>query len=121
MPVMNLKNAVPNIIALSLLFVLVPISSAKDVEGTRKCDPLKDGMIRDGNTAISIARLIWFSINPGLRRSDDKIWQSSMTATLENRVWKIAQKPMPKGSIGGGLEIKISGCDGSVVGIYLTQ
>lgn len=83
--------------------------------------PPERGVVRDAKTAISVARLIWFSINPELGRSDDLTWQSGMIATSENGVWKVVQKPSPKGHIGGGLEIDISGYDGRVVGIYLTQ
>lgn len=83
--------------------------------------PPKDGVVRDADTAISVARLIWFSMNPELKRSSDGSWQSAMTAVNEKDVWRVAQKTLPAGSIGGGLEIDISASDGRVIGVYLTQ
>lgn len=83
--------------------------------------PPKEGIVRDGATAISIARLIWFSMHPKLERSSEKAWQSGMVASLHDGVWRVQQRPLESDTIGGGLEIDISKHDGRVIAIYLTQ
>lgn len=83
--------------------------------------PPKDGVVRDSVTAISIARLIWFSMHPELKQSSEQAWQSGMVAYLDKGVWRVQQKPLKSDAIGGGLEIDISKRDGRIVAIYLTQ
>ena len=80
----------------------------------------KEGVIRDGKAAISIARLIWLSMNPDLRGTSDEAWQTGMVASLQNGIWHVVEK-LPKGAIGGGVEIDLSQSDAKVTGIYLTQ
>ena len=83
--------------------------------------PPEAGVVRDPAAAIGVARLIWFSMNPDLPPSSADVWNSRMAAMLEHGVWKVAPRPLPSGSVGGGLEIDISASDGRVVGIYVTQ
>lgn len=106
------------------LFFLLPFDMAFAVSNSPKnlkWHPPKVGLVRDSRTAISIARLVWFSSSPELKRSTDETWQSNMVAVRKNGTWIITQKKMSSTSFGGGLEIDISSYDGKVIGIFLVQ
>jgi len=101
---------------LCLLFVNVSASAE-----AYKWHPPKAGVIRDAKTAISVARLLWFSINPDIKPHSDKEWQSIKIATLHNGIWRVDDLPLGPGMIGGTLEIDIAKSDARLVGVYLTQ
>ncbi|RUL77501.1 hypothetical protein [Dyella choica] len=83
--------------------------------------PPPEGVIRDKVAAISIARAIYFSMNPSLEKSSEKVWQDGMNAERHGDIWKVQQKALPAGSLGGGLEIDLDAKDGRVVQIIFTQ
>ena len=83
--------------------------------------PPPQGVVRDGKAAIAIARAIWVSMNPDLKISGESSWQTTMTSSLQNGIWRVEEKPLSHQEIGGGLEVDISKHDGQIVGIYLTQ
>ncbi len=86
--------------------------------------PPQAGVIQDGQTAISIARLMWFSMNPALvfgnPHSSDADWQARSEATLKDGVWHITPK-LPPRTVGGGLNMELSQRDGRVLRMYMTQ
>lgn len=83
--------------------------------------PPAQGVIRDGTAAKSIARIIWFSMNPSLKMSSEAKWQKGMTAKLSGGVWRVRQKPLGSAFLGGGLEIDLGATDGKVLRVILTQ
>lgn len=83
--------------------------------------PPKNGVVRDGKAAITIAHTVWQSMNPGLHISSDEDWQRHMIVSLHDGIWKVAEQPLGKNEIGGGIWFLISQKDGRVVGIHLTQ
>ena len=83
--------------------------------------PPPEGVIRDKIAAISIARAIYFSMNPSLEKSSEEVWQDGMVAERHGDIWKVRQKALPAGTLGGGLEIDLDARDGRVVLIVLTQ
>jgi len=96
------------------------IGSNAQPDQTKDWQPPKNGVIRDSKTAISIAHAIYASMNPDLKISNEKDWQSHFTATLNNGTWEVGEKTEP-GSLGGGLWILLSQRDAHVVSIYLIQ
>jgi hypothetical protein len=83
--------------------------------------PPPGGVIRDKVAAISIARAIWVSLNPGSQIPTEQGWQEGMDAVRVGNVWQVTEKPLPKGSIGGGIEIDLDARDCHVVQIVFTQ
>lgn len=83
--------------------------------------PPKDGVVRDGETAIIIAHAIWASMNHDTQISSEKIWEEQATSSLKDGIWLVQPKPFKNGELGGGLHISISKRDGRIVGMYITQ
>jgi hypothetical protein len=63
--------------------------------------PPAQGVIRDKVAAKSIARAIWFSMNPSLKMSSEELWQSDTIATLAGGIWHVRQKPLGRNYLGG--------------------
>ncbi|HEV2563407.1 MAG TPA: hypothetical protein VGT78_14825 [Rhizomicrobium sp.] len=82
--------------------------------------PPAEGVVRDAKSAISIARVVWFSMHPDFKKPTDDDWQKSMEATLSDGVWEVTE-PMKQGEIGGSLFIFISQKDARVLDVFLTQ
>jgi hypothetical protein len=86
--------------------------------------PPAAGVIRDGRTAISIARLMWFSMHPTLALNDplasEASWQARSEAILKDGVWYIRPK-LPPRTVGGGLNMQLSQRDGRVLQMYMAQ
>jgi hypothetical protein len=89
--------------------------------GAAEVDPTPRGVVRDRVAAISIARAIWFSLNPNLPRTSEETWRKEMTASLSGGIWHVEQKPLDKNSLGGGLVMEIRERDGKVTMIMMTQ
>ena len=83
-------------------------------------DSSKEGIVRDGRTAITIAHAVWSSLHPELR-VDESVWQKNLVATLKDGVWKVTEPPLGRDEIGGEIWFLISQKDGRVMGIYMTQ
>ncbi|GLQ99113.1 hypothetical protein [Dyella mobilis] len=83
--------------------------------------PPPQGVIRDKVAAISIARAIWTSMNPSRDEPSDEEWQGNMIAVRDGNIWRVSERKLPAGSIGGGLEIDLDARDGRVVQIVFTQ
>jgi hypothetical protein len=104
----------------TLLFAALTNPGAASAYDGRLWSPPTEGVIRNGKAAISIARLIWLSMNPDLHGNSDETWQTGMVASLHNGIWHVVEK-LPREALGGGIEIDISQSNAKVTGIYLTQ
>jgi hypothetical protein len=101
--------------------LLISVFASTNLWAQPKWAPPPEGVVRDGAAAISIARAIWISLNPGLPKASEEVWQIEMVASLRHGIWHVEQKPLPRGSLGGGLVMEISRADGRVTLIMITQ
>lgn len=70
---------------------------------------------------MAIARAMWVSMNPSLPVAPEADWQKTMTAQLEQGVWKVSEPPLGKGVLGGSCEIDILAKDGRFLRAICTQ
>ncbi|HJW42348.1 MAG TPA: hypothetical protein VJ476_14120 [Rhizomicrobium sp.] len=81
-----------------------------------------EGVVRDPESAIRIARAVWLSYVPAEHRNivgTESDWLNGEQATLTDGVWEVCEKPHPH--IGGGVFIYITKKDARVMGIEITQ
>jgi hypothetical protein len=108
-------------LAALVLVAACSFASSASVSAEFQWTPPPQGVIRDKAAAISIARSIWFSMNPSLKKSSEEVWQKRMEAELIKGVWHVRQKSVGSKFVGGGLEIDLNAKDGKVVRVILTQ
>lgn len=75
-------------------------------------------VVRDQETAVIIARAMWYSIRPDLEKMSEAEWLKSHTAHLENDAWWVRRSGF---GLGGGVEIKIAKRDGKLLDIVFAQ
>lgn len=106
-----------HIIASALLLLLASKVNADEKQWL----PPVGGVIRDKVAAKSIARAIWFSVNPSLKKSSEQAWQKGMEADRDGNIWRVREKSLGKDYLGGGLEIDLNATDGRVLRILVVQ
>lgn len=107
-----------------VLFLMFSSMSAFAARGDEALhwQPSKQGVIRDPQTAITIARAIWISTHPDVKQliGSEAVWQSGNVATLDKGVWEVSPRNA-KGEPEDGVHIFLSQRDGRVLNIFLTQ
>lgn len=102
--------------------VLVYFAAPADALSQQKWRPPPGGgVVRDKVAALSIARAVWFSLNPSLPKSSEEVWQREMVVSISEGVWHIEQKPLDKNTLGGGLVMEIRAKDGKILMIMMAQ
>lgn len=92
--------------------------------------PPIEGVVRDQQAAITIARAIWFSMNPELLENlgllglsdggNEEVWQAGMKATLKDGIWKVEQKDLGPDAMHGSLVVFIAQTDAHIVYMHIT-
>jgi hypothetical protein len=78
-------------------------------------------VIRDGAAAKEIARAMWVSMNPSLKVWSKTDWQEKVDAHLDGSVWRVYERSIAPGTIGGTWEIDLSAEDGRLLRVFMTQ
>lgn len=77
--------------------------------------PPPGGVIQDEVAAIAVAHAMWASMHPEMPIAPLPEWQRTMIAHLDRGVWRINERPLGPGSMGGSCEIDLSAMDGRLL------